>query len=81
MDKNVQGPALRTLLQMVLGFLAGEGLVAVWNAILINYQIDPTLTVILGILLGYVASWATNYAEAKGIEIPKVTALKPKAHD
>lgn len=79
-----QNKALRTGIQALVGFVSAEGLLMIWNAIMSNHQLDPSLVVAIGVILSYLTSLAQNDMEEKGLVIPKITPTPhkdaPKAH-
>lgn len=56
---------IRTAFQALVGFLAAGGLNQIWQNYISNHnaEIDPTLLVVIGLVLTGVASWAQNELE------------------
>lgn len=66
--------ALRTLFQMVLGQIGSGALTVIWNSFNTSHKVDPTLQLIVGLVIGIAVSFAHNYLENTG-------AIKPVLKD
>lgn len=71
--------ALRTGLQVFVGWIVAGGLAAVVNAYADQWQIDGANRLALTMLLTIVLSWAQNYAEEQGALPPVLKGPKPPA--
>lgn len=77
--------AMRTGIQAIVGFAASGALVTIWQDYLNRHTVDPTVTIAIGLILTYVASWSQNTIEDKtgrkmlAIPVPKDRQLGDQA--